>query len=408
MEDDLYYIDHLFQLASSGHPTTLHNVLLHYEDLRQAISENPADIYPIIQNFESNSNDIQDHGLGVLKANLDDVKQSLEDDKVVDCITEYIELIDETPKEVLRGYYIGRLEDSYIQEYVSWVTADSMKSVSMRIAAEALVRSMASEQDLLKEVLNGNFDNIRSRECVSTEIKNSSNMNKRIPQDRIEDRLESILSSHTQRTALAKVAEELDEYDEIRQVISDDECPWHDLKQTEQRLSRMLLSPANIKSRIPNEKIEQMYLSMKVSADNEGDNLAASRLFMQEKRSRLRKYFETIRRNPFSVEGILAIRNFVGNSFLWLTAGYGERPGQVIISSFGVLGVFVLAYIPFWGVDRMVDIFILSLSSFVSLVHPGHPSVNNPWLMLITQFEGFIGAFMIGLFVFSLTRSVHR
>jgi hypothetical protein len=51
---------------------------------------------------------------------------------------------------------------------------------------------------------------------------------------------------------------------------------------------------------------------------------------------------------------------------------------------------------------------ILSLESFVGLVLGGAEPIGNPWVRLLASIEGFMGAFFIALFVFALTRSIHR
>lgn len=51
---------------------------------------------------------------------------------------------------------------------------------------------------------------------------------------------------------------------------------------------------------------------------------------------------------------------------------------------------------------------VLSLQSFVTLVLGGAEDVGGPWIRLLARVEGFVGAFLIALFVFTLTRSIHR
>jgi hypothetical protein len=38
----------------------------------------------------------------------------------------------------------------------------------------------------------------------------------------------------------------------------------------------------------------------------------------------------------------------------------------------------------------------------------GGAPISNPWIRLFALIEGFVGAFLVALFVFTLTRSIHR
>lgn len=101
----------------------------------------------------------------------------------------------------------------------------------------------------------------------------------------------------------------------------------------------------------------------------------------------------------------------------WLfaaTAGYGERPLRVVGSSAGVVVLFTVAYLlsnePLAGIEEPtpVEYFLFSFQSFIAFV-VGPPSATNAvTIRLLSAFEGFVGAFIVGLFVFVLTRQVHR
>jgi len=59
------------------------------------------------------------------------------------------------------------------------------------------------------------------------------------------------------------------------------------------------------------------------------------------------------------------------------------------------------------GLDPEAIHLTFSVQSFVSLVLGG-PTVENAFVSFIGATEGFLGGFMIALFVFTLTRSIAR
>ena len=48
-----------------------------------------------------------------------------------------------------------------------------------------------------------------------------------------------------------------------------------------------------------------------------------------------------------------------------------------------------------------------SLGPFVTLVIT-QPQIQNDWIRLAAQIEGFLGVFVVGMFVVAVTRAVHR
>lgn len=104
---------------------------------------------------------------------------------------------------------------------------------------------------------------------------------------------------------------------------------------------------------------------------------------------------------------------WAGNVFLWLTMGYGEKPARVLAFSAAIVGVFALAYRSLGAAVTptagSVDLgyLVFSLGSFVTLVL-GNPSAERQVVRLLAVLEGFIGVFVIGMFVVAVTRAVHR
>lgn len=183
----------------------------------------------------------------------------------------------------------------------------------------------------------------------------------------------------------------------------------------------------------PLNRLEQTYLNAKVAASNSGDNLATAEFFYRESKwARLQHWNRFVDQlggtstdpqgnEQREEESILSSGyNWVSNSLLWAVTGYGERPQRVIgFSSLIVLlwtGFFYLAnrlsgFTVFTQKhphgDSILGYPILSLESFVTLVLDG-PDIDSEVVQLLAQIEGFLGVFLIGVFVFTLTRSVQR
>lgn len=144
---------------------------------------------------------------------------------------------------------------------------------------------------------------------------------------------------------------------------------------------------------------ETTYLKAKNGANEIGETKAAAEFFRHEMLNRRKQYLPD------------APGKWIANALLDVTAGYGERPSRVVGVSVGTIlafgGVFALLRSePLY--DTPVGYLVLSLQSFITLVLGGAEDVGGPWIRLLAQIEGFVGAFLIALFVFTLTRSIHR
>ena len=159
-------------------------------------------------------------------------------------------------------------------------------------------------------------------------------------------------------------------------------------------------------------ELETTYLKAKNGANAIGDTKAAAEFFRREMLYRRDQYLPRVRDNNESLRRrVRAAGRWTANSLLNVTAGYGERPSRVVGTSVGTIfafgGVFALAQPePLYGTP--IGYLVLSLQSFITLVLGGAADAGGPWIRLLAQIEGFIGAFLIALFVFTLTRSIHR
>ncbi len=160
--------------------------------------------------------------------------------------------------------------------------------------------------------------------------------------------------------------------------------------------------------------VEKTYLKAKQGASDRGNATAAGRFFRREMLARRRYH-----RHQASTGGVCsrlgAVSDWLQNTAIGVTTGYGERPGYVVVWSLGVVAAGSVVYAvaldastppPDFGPAEYV---VFSAQSFVSfVVGPPLQPASNVWLRAATATQGFLGAFLVALFVFALTRRVHR
>ncbi|WP_434522777.1 hypothetical protein [Halorubrum sp. AS12] len=199
---------------------------------------------------------------------------------------------------------------------------------------------------------------------------------------------------------------------------------------------------------------EETYLRAKSGATDAGHNKAASEFFVHEMRSRRKQHAATVRqrwaalrteaeivpwvvyapvvgtarsigdlvrqlsptrtRQPTSTTPAwLAGYRWVSNGTLGLITGYGERPQRPILASVGTIFLFAGGY-RLLGVTPPVEgrlgvgYLLLSLQSFITFILGASPVDAGFGPQIMSAVEGFLGAFLIAVFVFALTRSIHR
>lgn len=153
------------------------------------------------------------------------------------------------------------------------------------------------------------------------------------------------------------------------------------------------------------EDEELTYIRARKGADDVGDSTTAGRLFVNEQRVRRRIH----QRDGDTLKA-------VSNRVLDAVAEYGERPRRAFLSSLGIIGVFTLVYWGLWYLspsfssvtyEGISGAFLLSTASFTAFVLGG-TTVDPKLVRFLANIEALLGAFMIALFVFTLTRSLHR
>jgi hypothetical protein len=159
--------------------------------------------------------------------------------------------------------------------------------------------------------------------------------------------------------------------------------------------------------------VEATYLKAKNGADDVGDASAAATFFIRELHYRRATHWEVLTDASQPLKTRLRRgANWVQNLFFDATCGYGERPGRTVAFSAAIIGLFAVLYhaagVNLGGAGSVTATARFSLQSFVALIVGGLPSAQPTAVELLAALEAFLGAFFIALFVFALTRSVHR
>lgn len=165
--------------------------------------------------------------------------------------------------------------------------------------------------------------------------------------------------------------------------------------------------------------LELTYLRAKSGANEIGDSRSAAGFFKREMRFRRKGYREKIKHQDTLRSRLTSKWKYRSNWVLDLLCRYGESPKQTLIwTSIFVLacavlyavGFSILSEVPYpeTGWPLAVQYLLISGESFVAFI--GTPAANvGAWpLRALSAFQGFTGAFMIALFLFTLTRYIHR
>ena len=158
--------------------------------------------------------------------------------------------------------------------------------------------------------------------------------------------------------------------------------------------------------------LEATYLKAKNGASKVGDSRAASKFFIHEMRYRRASYLnKTFSGAEPPVLRMRYLSLALMNVLLSISCGYGEKPRRTLQLSGAIILLYQLLFISVLEVEPFgseLGYLLLSIQSFVSLVFGETSAVPGFTASFLAATEGFVGAFMIGLFIFSLTRSIHR
>ncbi|WP_123621611.1 pentapeptide repeat-containing protein [Halorubrum sp. CSM-61] len=154
-------------------------------------------------------------------------------------------------------------------------------------------------------------------------------------------------------------------------------------------------------------RLEATYQQAKTGANAVGDATAAAEFFRREMRYRRAGHAAAVRTKRGAGRA-LAAYDWLANAVLDATAGYGERPGWTMLSSLAVVVAFAGGYAAL-GVPAEVpgELLLFSFQSFITFIVGPAPAESFS-VRLLSSAQGFLGAFLVALFVFALTRSVDR
>lgn len=219
------------------------------------------------------------------------------------------------------------------------------------------------------------------------------------------------------------IAENLFEYFNITETVFDDFdfAKYSAYLRPDWKLHTNTVPDAPFDTNPCPDELEATYLKAKQGAKAVGHNKAASEFFFHEMRFRKQQHKSRIRQSwPDLVTDWDTFKNSVVSTVRWISnatlgyiAGYGERPRNVIYSSLFVVFAFAVLY-PFLDTEDAYagvigeEYLLLSFQSFITFILGQTPEQATFWFEFATAVQGFIGAFLIALLVFTLTRSIHR
>lgn len=157
-------------------------------------------------------------------------------------------------------------------------------------------------------------------------------------------------------------------------------------------------------------ELENTYQKAKQGANDQGLNDIAAEFFIHEKRFKRHHHSQRIRAADSVFDRAYAGFNWLANLTMDATTGYGEHPRNVVFSSLSTVGLFTGIY---WYLDSLStesglwEYLLFSFQGFIQFIIGTSPQ-GGVATRLATAIEGFIGAFFIALFVFTLTRSLNR
>lgn len=160
------------------------------------------------------------------------------------------------------------------------------------------------------------------------------------------------------------------------------------------------------------DTLEQTYLRAKNGANAVGHNVAASQFFRKEMTFRRYQHWRRIFQAGVRSR-VKAFWRWISSLLLSISTGYGEEPRRTI--GISVLTIFGFAFI-YWVLPATPEYvgrfgqgyLLVSFQSFITFILGSAPVGATPNLQFVSAVEGFIGAFLIALLVFTLTRSIHR
>jgi hypothetical protein len=152
-------------------------------------------------------------------------------------------------------------------------------------------------------------------------------------------------------------------------------------------------------------RAENTYRNLKLSLRNDGDYKKAGKFYYKEM---------TMKRKQYTLDKKYG--SWLGNAFMWLSSGYGERWHQVLLIWVIVIVLFGGFY---WATDSLVrgvnedvewhENLYFSGVTFTTLGFGDiHPKQHKPIAQSLAMIEALVGTILMGLFLFTLARQIMR
>jgi|GEM_PF-7123254 len=158
--------------------------------------------------------------------------------------------------------------------------------------------------------------------------------------------------------------------------------------------------------------LETTYLKAKNGANTVGDSRAASAFFVREMVYRRNAHLKrAVDRSEQLRTRVRSLGVATLNWLLGLSCGYGEKPYRTLSFSLLIVLVYAVVYLVMLDsspTDTPFGYLLFSFQSFNAIILGVDTEPFSEIPSFIAASQGFVGAFMIGLFVFTLTRSIHR
>lgn len=164
--------------------------------------------------------------------------------------------------------------------------------------------------------------------------------------------------------------------------------------------------------------MELTYMQAKSGANDIGDSRSAAGFFVNEMRGRKRRHRERVASAGSLAERASAGIDYAANELFDQSCRYTEDPVRLLGASLVPVVGFALLYAligalagspePYQSAPPGLNYLIFSGESFITLVHSPGATVASWYVRALSLLEGFVGALLIALFLFSLTRAVHR
>jgi len=165
---------------------------------------------------------------------------------------------------------------------------------------------------------------------------------------------------------------------------------------------------------------ELTYLRAKSGANQIGDGRAASGFFQREMRARRGRFRSLAESSDSLSERLKAHYKQLMNWGFDEVCHYGEGPIRTARSMMMVIAAFAVIYAvqfnffidgtPYPEMDNIfwVEYLLFSAESFITVVHNPTAHIDSLLVRFLSVIQGFIGALFVALFLFTLTRYVHR